>query len=528
MKLDTEQNLEVEVEESPATPKMFTKHWLGYFAIGCSFGLSLLVLIANIGSAYGFKMAAAPVKQEAMAAEIADKPIVISADVVKATAKAPDTGSGNKVEIEDWHYYNTDLQDDGVILNDYNFGPNPVLGSPEALENFAKILDKKGLKDTITMEEVAGEVDPKKIDEDFRERMRKDPALGAADMAWADSILGTRYLGTFYSEAKEKWDVAMNDAKEHFISDKDDYYKTLDAFEKYLDSATKVEIKKQTSGLNDQMYMNPFTKDEVPDIIVMESADHAGWFLVYTFTIKETATKEIKFRLDCGYQPTNVAEIMKVKAKKNPNKKSKVTNKPVVTTTPPIVQAPIITNTVPSVPSVPSVPGHPSNPDKPDRPDKPDNPTPDPVVPDPDPVNPDPPGPIPTPDPPDPSPIPVPPDPNPTPPKDPTNGTDVLPNDNPGPGENTNNPDNPDYSTKDQETNSNHMSPEDYDKAMDDNRSANEESREGGDSNEPSTPPPSEDTHQDNNGDKIDEPTEKSDSSVDHDSPGDHWDGPPD
>ncbi|MBQ3292778.1 hypothetical protein IJG93_00505 [Candidatus Saccharibacteria bacterium] len=514
MRLDTEQNLEVKVEESPATPKMFTKHWLGYFAIGCSFGLSLLVLIANIGSAYGFKMAAAPIKEEAMAAEMSvdNEPIVVSADVVKATAKAPDTGGGSEVEVEDWHYYNTDLQDDGVILNDYNFGPNPVLGSPEALGNFAKILDKKGLKDTITMEEVAGEVDPKEIDKDFRERMRKDPALGAADMAWADSILGTRYLGMFYSEAKEKWDVAMNDAKEHFISDKDDYYKTLDAFEKYLDSATKVEIKKQKSGLNDQMYMNPFTKDEVPDIIVMESADHAGWFLVYTFTIKETATKEIKFRLDCGYQPTNVAEIMKVKAKKNPNKKSKtVTNKPVTTT-------PIITNTVPSVPSVPTVPGHPSKPDKPDRPDKPDNPKPDPV----------------NPDPPDPNPIPVPPDPTPTPPKDPTNGTSVLPDDDPGPGENTNNPDNPDYSTKDQETNSNHMSPEDYDKAMEDNHWANESGREGGDSNEPSTPAPSSDTNVDSNADEgtghggIDEPTKESDSSVSHDPPGDHWDGPPD
>ena len=583
MKLEENETM-VEEQKKPKEQKKLRfklkNHWLGYLAIGCAAVLSLLVLTCNIVSAYdGFKMASLPSlssdtakaiaeanTESAMAAPVegGEEKIVINTPLKTASApKVPDTGGGDEKAEETWHFYNTDLQDDGIAANDYNFGLNPVTGTPEAVAKLTEVMERKGLKDKISMEELIGEIDPKDVDKDFRERMRKDPALGAADMAWSDSILGTRYLGKFYSEAKEQWDVAMNEAKEGFIADKDSYYKTLDAFEEYLDSADKVEIRKQTTGLNDQMYMNPHTVDKIPDIIVMESADHAGWFLVYHFTIKETAEKEIMFRLDCGYQPTNVAKVMKVKAQKNPTKKTKkVQNKtvvaPVVTTQP--IQTPqgqvTVTNTFTStvVPDRPKSDHHHKSdpdptPDKPNPDPEPVKPDPDPVKPDPDPVKPDPeptptppgPDPIPVPDDPkpeptptDPDPIPVPPDPTETPIKDPTKGTEVLPNDDTGPGEDTNNPADPEHSTKDLPTNSNHLTPDEYDKAMEDNRSANEDSRQGGDSNEPSTPAPTPDTNVDNNGDTgtgyggIDVPTPTADSSVSDDPAGEAWDGPPD
>ena len=396
----------------------------------------------------------------------------------------------NVMAAPSWHFYNSDLQDNGDKKDDYNFGPNPLISDAFS----AKVMEAikaKNYQGTINIDELFKDVDASGLDQEFRERLRVDPALGAADMAWFDSIVGTRYLGEFYSEAKSQWDAAMNNAKDRWRADGDEYSKTLDAFEKYLNSATKVEIRR-ASGLTDQMYMNPFTVEEgVPDIVVMESADHSGWFLVYTFTIKETAVKEVMYRLDCGFQPTNVAKVMNVTPKKNPNKTSSgggtisggggggsISGGGTKTTTingGGVIPGPVVTPT--PVPPTPT-----------------------------------PPGPTPTPKPTD-------------PPKDPTKGTPVLPNDDTGPGENTNTGKGGQYSSKDQVGNSNDMTRDEYKETigeMEDNPG-----REAGDST-PSTPPPSSDTHEDNNGKEADKPTEKSESSVSDDPAGEAFDGPPD
>ncbi len=449
-----------------------------------------------------------------------------------------------------WHFYNLDLQDDDDKLNDYNFGENPIYENISE-DKVRQAIKGKKPKDTIPIEQLIEMFKPEELRDNQLQRMHDDPKLGAADMAWYDSIAGTRYLGTFYSAAKEQWDVAMNDAADHWIENEEDYNRTLDAFEKNLMSMD-VRIEYRESGLTDQMYMDPYTPSGIPDIIVMKTTNHDGWFVVYSKTIKETKKIEVAYRIDCGYQPTNVEKIMKIKPKPNPNNQTggqdpKPQKKQETVTPPP-------TNPTPNNP-VPTSGGDPDpdpdpNPDPGPDPDPNPDPGPDPEPqPEPKPEPQPEPKPEPQPEPkPEPQPEPKPePQPEPEdPPKDSTQGTQVISNDDPGPGPDTNNPSNPTTSTAEQPTNSNNMTQEEYKEAIQELKEVNETQKEGGDDNTPSyTPPattketsggqtitvvPTEDNNGDtgNGGDNIDVYTNTDTSSVANDEFGGTWDGPPD
>ena len=194
------------------------------------------------------------------------------------------------------------------------------------------------------------------------------------------------------------------------------------------------------------------------------------------------------------------------------------------------------------------------------------NPAPTPLNPTPAKPNPTPaPGPNPTPNPtptpaPNPTPTPAPPQPTPTPQPDPynkdktqgTQGDVVAPNDDPGPGPNTNNGVGATESPKDQPTNSNHLdSYEEYKEEVKVLETVNAEQKTSQDNNTPTIPKEeaakqltgssSAPVNVDNNADtgtgngSIDEPTEVSEPAVAadtgepiNDSPGEAWGGPPD
>ena len=436
-----------------------------------------------------------------------------------------------------WHFYNKDLQDDDDAKNDFNFGPNPI---PEVIVE-AGLMEE--LNKGTSLDKIIEQIDPKLFDKNMRGRIVEDPALGSANMAWTDSLTKTNYLGVFYSECSEKWDAAIEKAKTEWIANPGSYNATLEAFFEFLGKAEKVEVRKVDKKLEDQMFMNPEGVNGVPVVIVMETDEHSGYYLVYTFRFKETKTVEVKFRIDCGYQPTDVAKVMNI----TPTKKKSGGGGTVksgggtvktgggsvitggggkITPTPTHTPPPPGPRPDPTPTPKPTPPG--PTPDPPGPTPTPPTPTP----PTPTPPEPTPPGPTPTP------PTPTPPTPTPTPTKDPTQGTQVLPNDDPGPGKNTNNPDNPGTSTEEKPSNSNNMTQDDYNKAIDDMKDANETSKEAGTPNTPSTTvepaTPSEPVYQDNNGDTgtghggADAPTETHDSSVSGDPAGEAWGGPPD
>ena len=345
------------------------------------------------------------------------------------------------------HYYNLDLQNDGDDANDFNFGPNPYKNGKSAAD----------------------------YDAELRERMKWDTALAAADTAWLDANVGTRYLGTFYESCKEDWALTINDAAYTFSQDQQAYYKNLDAFFAYLDHAKKVEVR-ECSNVTDQMYMNPFTKSGVPDVIVLLTDNQVGHELVYTFEIKGN-TFEVAFRIECGFQPTNVQAVMGITPQNQP-----------------------------STSSTPSTPSNPDNPVNPPEPTPPEPTPPEPTPPSPDPPSPDPP----QPDPPTP--------PEPEPKKDPSELTPINtePNDDTGPGPDTNNPDDPEHSIKDRDDNStSYDSYDDYRADIEEKEQINNDQKVGGDSNQPSTETPS-GTTVDNNAENgtgnggIDKPTEVS------------------
>ncbi len=410
-----------------------------------------------------------------------------------------------KTDSDEWYgFYNLSLQDDDDSSNDYNFGYEP--------------------------EE---EFDAEAMDFELRERMKLDPALAAADTAWLDANVGTRYLGEFYESCKGDWAKTINLAKIRFMADQSAYYKNLDAFFAFLDSADEVKVEYRDSGLDDQMYMNPFTVDGVPDVIVMETPDHDGWFLVYTFVIKGTPV-DVAYRIDCGFQPTNVEEVMHITPKPQPEKvKEPETTKAKKKTTPePETKAKKKTTPEPETkkPKKPEPETTKPEPTKP-KPTKPEPTKPEPTKPEP--TKPEPTKPKPT-------------EPETTHPvKDKSKGTKgdvVKPNDDPGPGEDTNNGKDAKTSKKDQDTNSNHFdSYDEYTKAVKELEKVNKEQKKGGDDNTPSTPKPKKDTKVDSNADKdqgngnIDTPTPTKEPAKKADDnkpittePAGQWDGPAD
>ncbi len=356
--------------------------------------------------------------------------------VAEASDEGVEASSDVASDVE-WTFYNLSLQNDQDESNDFNFGPNP------------------------------GNLTASEYDADFRERLRNDPALGAAAMAWADANLGTRYLGEFYESCKGDWAKTINASKEIFRKNPELYTETLNAFFKMLDSA---EVKvTDGNNLDDQMYMNPYTVDGIPDVIVMETPDHTGTFLTYVFTIKGTGKVEVSYRTECGYQPTNVEEIMNITPQKTPSNPDRP-------------------STTPSKPDKPSKPGG-----KGDKPDKPSTPKYD---------------------------------------KDPSKAPkkNTEPNDDKGPGPNTNNPSNPNKSSKD--TNDSTSSGANTDNLKDTNKNQKTGSDSNKPSTPAPSKDTNVDNNGDkgtgNGGANKPTPTQEKPKEIANDSAGEAWGGPSD
>lgn len=231
--------------------------------------------------------AASSVDDESVAAEVAEESV--ATEVAEESVAAEVAEESDEVEVgrepivveNAWFdFYNLSIQEDGKGENDFDFGPKPA---GETVSEIAK---------------------------EHRERLRIDPALGAADIAWADALLGTRYLGEFYESCKHDWAKTINAAKERFMEDHEAYDEVLDAFMK-MQAKAKVSTQ-DGEVMEDQMYMNPYTIDGYPDVIVLKTPNHKGKFLVYEYTIKGTGVVKVAYRIDCGFQPTDVQKVMNI------------------------------------------------------------------------------------------------------------------------------------------------------------------------------------------------------------------------
>ena len=268
---------------------------------------------------------------KSVAAEVADDESV-AAEVAEESDVEVEVGREPIVVENAWFdFYNLSIQEDGIEENDFDFGPKP-----------------------------AGET-ASEIAKEHRERLRVDPALGAADIAWADALLGTRYLGEFYESCKHDWAKTINAAKERFMEDHEAYDEVLDAFMK-MQAKAKVYVQ-DGEIMEDQMYMNPYTVDGYPDIIVLKTPNHKGKFLVYEYTIKGTGVVRVAYRIDCGFQPTDVQKVMNITpATEAPEKKPDTPKPQTAGKITPVPEAPTATPTPEPTATPTPVPGGGSDP----------------------------------------------------------------------------------------------------------------------------------------------------------------------
>ena len=213
------------------------------------------------------------------------------ADTQTETEAVVDEPAEDPVEettTTDCCFYNNQLQNDSNNGNNYNFGYDRYAAAESSGENITEWLNA-----------------------DFKESIRKDPALAAATMAYADAIMGTRFMGEFYDSAKEDWSKTMNNAKDQFIKDPELWQSKVDSFIEAIEETATVKVGK-VNNFSDQMYMNPYTGSDVPDIIAMITDNHNGHYLSYTFTIKGDDSFVVNYRCECGYQPTDVVEVMDI------------------------------------------------------------------------------------------------------------------------------------------------------------------------------------------------------------------------
>ena len=204
--------------------------------------------------------------------------------------------------VEWWTFYNLTIQNDGLASNDNDFGPNPYRG------------------DWWINEYV----------EDMLARIRKDPVLGAADIAYFDHIAGTEISGVKYDSNAQKWLDNINARAVEFVKDQNLYVKVVDEFIRAINNSNivqKIEIKsrKDIKGL---MYMEPNNtvnlgvsgygygygygnyvnnyggySIKMPKVI-WKSHNEEAYFLIYTVKKANSGTtSEALYKLACGYQP---------------------------------------------------------------------------------------------------------------------------------------------------------------------------------------------------------------------------------
>ena len=191
-------------------------------------------------------------------------------------------------------FMNYALQFDDDPSNDFNFGPN--VWDPNHTE-------------------------AKYYDELWRKAMLQCPGICAGCLAWFDCRLGTRKLmGDFYEACKENWATAINAAKDAFILDPELQRAKCELLFTMLDEHATCVIRAGEKGITDQMYIDPYTDNGIPDVIVMETEQTLSHFLVYRVGIKGNVF-EVIFRLECGFQPTNCAKEMDIKPVPQPTKK---------------------------------------------------------------------------------------------------------------------------------------------------------------------------------------------------------------
>jgi len=244
------------------------------------------------------------------------------AQVVKASVDPkPNPEPGDTPTATGIHFYNDDVQVDGIDTNDYNFGPSAFddVQSGKYTHLYDELLDRMDYNGT-------------------SDNKGCDPNLMAATAYAIDLSRGTTIL-------KETGDKSLaigekpNVAAERLLKSDKDRQEVYDALVHQFASATEVTIE-DLGAYNSQMYQIPTGKyfTDRPAITVKKTQHEGGHVLVFRW---DDGT-EVKYRLECGYQPTDVPQWNPPKDETPPP----TTTNPPSETTPPTETTPPPTTTL--------------------------------------------------------------------------------------------------------------------------------------------------------------------------------------
>ena len=199
----------------------------------------------------------------------------------------------NNVKGVTVHYFNDDVQNDGIDTNDYNFGPDRYAAAVEAVENGAV----DNVQDYIATKNGTG---------DFFESIAVDPALCAAiafDMderlAFDEKILK--------DERNELIGQRANKAHKHFLKDHAYWERSVKMITERLTSGG-IEII-EVVGYTSSMYQHHNGLDgNKPSVVVRNSRNSGGHFI--QFNLGKLGV--VRYRLECGYQPVDIDEYWPV------------------------------------------------------------------------------------------------------------------------------------------------------------------------------------------------------------------------
>jgi hypothetical protein len=193
------------------------------------------------------------------------------------------------------HYYNNDVQNDGISGNDYNFGPNRYAAAEEAVKNgqYATIIDY--IKMDLRRSWKSDEAD------------HGDPALTAAHALLLDYTFFAKDSNGKILQPEKSLQVYQiaNAAHLRFLKVAGDYDSAVARLVDILYAENNTWEIRTLSGYTSQMYMsNNALEGNKPSVIVRNSSNVGGHELVITIRDKDgKALGEFHVRLECGYQP---------------------------------------------------------------------------------------------------------------------------------------------------------------------------------------------------------------------------------
>ncbi len=198
-------------------------------------------------------------------------------------------------EVIYYAHGNLDANDDIPQKDsDYYFGYNAFTAGNEAVENH----EADSLVDYVAKKDGTG---------NFFERMEHDPALTAAVALYLDQLELTGNEPILAPEADLLVGERADAAHKRFLKNESDWDVALTRIKAILcGNDVAIEIK-ELNSYTSAMYMIPQQLDGDKPCVVVRNTSHAGGhFVVFKVKLKDGKIVDVRFRLECGYQPIDV------------------------------------------------------------------------------------------------------------------------------------------------------------------------------------------------------------------------------